>query len=113
MHGTMRPVTGGPIEFDDFFGPSTRLDHLTLAGVQLKPGDRVRVNPKGRPDVLDIALSGETAIVEAIEQDLERRIHLAVVFEKDPGKDLGLMRQPGHRFFYGLDEVQPIQPEVQ
>ena len=28
------------------------------------------------------------------------------------GKDLGLTRQPGHRFFYALDEVEPLrQPE--
>ena len=24
------------------------------------------------------------------------------------GKDLGMMRQPGHRFFYGVDEVEPV-----
>jgi len=31
-----------------------------------------------------------------------------VVLDEDPGKDLGLMRQPGHRFFYGTDEIEPL-----
>jgi hypothetical protein len=33
---------------------------------------------------------------------------LALVLDDDPGKDLGFMRQPGHRFFYTLDEVEPV-----
>src|SRR5205085_3289679 len=26
----------------------------------------------------------------------------------DPGRDLGLARQPGHRFFFSLEEVEPL-----
>jgi hypothetical protein len=48
-------------------------------------------------------------MIEAIEEDAEKRIHLAVVLDDDPGKDLGFMRQPGHRFFYTLDEVEPLR----
>jgi hydrogenase maturation protease len=61
---------------------------------------------------MDVALAGQTAIIEAIEQDMEKRIHLALVLENDPGKDLGMLRQPGHRFFYGLDEVEPLVEEL-
>jgi hypothetical protein len=28
--------------------------------------------------------------------------------DDDPGKDLGLQGEPGHRFFFGLDEVEVI-----
>jgi len=56
---------------------------------------------------MDMALSGRLAVIEAIEEDLEHRIHLALVLEDDPGKDLGLLRQPGHRFFFAADEVEP------
>jgi len=56
-------------------------------------------------------LDGQAAIIEAVEEDVERKIHLAVVFENDPGKDLGLSK-PGHRFFYGVEEVEPIQTEA-
>ena len=52
---------------------------------------------------------GKLPIIEAIEQDSEARVHLALVLDEDPGKDLGLMRQPGHRFFYGADEIEPLR----
>lgn len=113
MHGTMKSAEAGArIEFDDFFGANTRLDSVIVASVTLKPGARVRIRPKGRADVMDLALAGQTAIVEAVEQDLEKNIFLAVVFENDPGKDLGMMRQPGHRFFYSVDEVEPLVEEL-
>jgi hypothetical protein len=114
MHGTLRerrPVDPAPVEFDDFFGANARLKGATVAGVHVQAGDRVRIRPKARADVMDMALNGQIAIVEAIEQDLEQRIHLALVLENDPGKDLGLLRQPGHRFFYGIDEVEPLAGE--
>ena len=33
---------------------------------------------------------------------------LAVTVEGDPGRDLGQARQPGHRFFFSVDEVEPL-----
>jgi hypothetical protein len=68
----------------------------------------VRIRPKSRADIMDIALEGKAAVIEAIEHDAENRIHLALVLDDDPGKDLGFLRQPGHRFFFGLDEVEPL-----
>ena len=56
----------------------------------------------------DVVLAGRIAIIESIEQDFENRTHVAVVIEDDPGKDLGFMRQPGHRFFFSADEVERI-----
>jgi hypothetical protein len=85
MHGTMRDVR-----------------------VPLKRGDRVRLRPKPGGDVFDIVLNGRTAIIESIEQDFEDRTHVAVIIEDDPGRDLGLMRQPGHRFFFSAEEVEPL-----
>lgn len=99
---------GAAIDFDDFFGPSTRLQGVSVKGVYLRAGDRIRLCPKGRADAIDMMLAGQVGIIEAVEQDLERRVHLAIVLENDPGKDLGMLRQPGHRFFYGVDEVEPI-----
>jgi hypothetical protein len=58
---------------------------------------------------MDIALQGKAAVIESIEQDAENRIYLALVLDEDPGKDLGFLRQPGHRFFYGVNEVEPLQ----
>ena len=104
MHGSMRDLRA----CEDDFGASTRLESVSIGGFSIKAGDRVRIHPKSRADIMDIALAGKAAFVETIEQDAEARVHLAVVLEEDPGKDLGLMRQAGHRFFYGADEVEPL-----
>jgi len=85
-------------------------DLLRLHGARrdstLKSGDRVRLHPKPGADAIDTVLAGRTAIVEAIEEDFEKQTHIAVVIEDDPGRDLGLHRQPGHRFFFSPDEVE-------
>ena len=73
----------------------------------LRVGDAVRLVPRDGADVIDIALRGRLATVESIEMDFEDRIHVAVVVDDDPGKDFGLMRQPGHRFFFSLDDIEP------
>ena len=81
---------------------------LTIAGVELKPGHRVRLHPGKRSDVMDIALAGKTAMIESIEQDYEGKFHVCVVADDDPGRDIGMMRQPGHRFFFDPEEVEPL-----
>jgi hydrogenase maturation protease len=60
---------------------------------------------------MDIALAGQTATIECIEQDYEGKHHVCVVLDNDPGKDMGFMRLPGHRFFFDAEEVEPIPPE--
>ena len=85
-------------------------DSVTVAGAEIKLGDRVRVHPRAGGDIFDLALAGQVAIVESIEQDYEGKLHLAVVIENDPGKDLGVLRQPGHRFFFTPEEVDPLPP---
>jgi hypothetical protein len=75
----------------------------------LKPGDRVRLKPKPGGDIFDVVLQGRIGIVESVDQDLENRLHVAVVIEDDPGKDLGFMRQPGHRFFFSSDELELVR----
>ncbi len=71
-------------------------------------GDRVRLRPQARADIMDIVLRGKVAVIEAIERDFEDRVHLAVTLLDDPGRDLGLERMPGHRFFFAPDEVEKL-----
>ena len=86
----------------------TPLAQVSVAGVEVRAGDRVRLRPRKGGDILDLALSGKVAVVEAIEQDYEGNTHLAVVLDDDPGRDLGMLRQPGHRFFFAPEEVEPV-----
>jgi hydrogenase maturation protease len=88
-------------------------DTADVAGVELRRGSRVRLNPRGGGDVFDVALSGRLAVVEAVEQDQDGTLQVAVTLFDDPGRDLGEARFPGHRFFFGLDEVEPIENAVE
>lgn len=64
-------------------------------GVELRKGSRVRLTPRPGRDILDLAPAGRVAVVEALDQDPEGAIHLAVVLEDDPGRELGEARLPG------------------
>jgi len=88
-----------------------KVDHLAVAGVDLRVGSKVVLEPRKGADIFDLALRGQTAIIESIEQDYEGKFQLAVVLEDDPGRDLGMMRQPGHLFFFEPEEVRPALEE--
>jgi hypothetical protein len=88
------------------------VESVTVFGCQVRRGDRVRLWPQKTADIVDLALSGKVATIEAIEQDLEDRVLFAVVIDDDPGHDMGMLRQPGHRFFFSPDEVEPLALNV-
>jgi hypothetical protein len=88
------------------------LESLIVEGVELEKGSRVLLWPHSGGDIMDIALKGKVAFVEAIEQDYEDRIYIAVTLEDDPGRDLGGDRILGHRFFFSPEEVEPLDFEV-
>ncbi|MDW3687764.1 hypothetical protein RA280_39730 [Cupriavidus sp. CV2] len=118
LHGAMRHIRAG--EGEDAIAPAAgpspwagldagpRLACLRVAGREIRVGDHVRLHPRSRADIFDIALSGQVATIESIERDFEDRVHVAVTVDCDPGKDLGLARMPGHRFFFGPDEIEPL-----
>jgi hypothetical protein len=96
-----------PLEETKAAPESVRIVGLDLRGVDLRVGDRVILSPQKKADIMDMALAGKVAVIEAIEQDFEDQIQLAVVLDDDPGREFGMMRQPGHRFFFSPDEVLP------
>jgi len=83
-------------------------ESVRVFGVDLRVGDRVRLWPQKKADIIDLALTGKVAVIEAIDQDFEDQIQLAVVLDDDPGREFGMMRQPGHRFFFSPDEIEPV-----
>jgi hypothetical protein len=84
---------------------------VRVFGVEVRVGDRVRLWPQKTADIIDMALVGKVAVIEAIEQDFEDQIQFAVVLDDDPGREFGMMRQPGHRFFFSPDEIEPARGE--
>jgi hydrogenase maturation protease len=81
---------------------------VEVDGVAVSRGSRVRLHPRAGGDVFDLALAGRTAVVESLEEDLDGGVQLAVTVDDDPGRDLGDLRQPGHRFFFTPAEVEPL-----
>ena len=103
LHGVWRDVSGAGSAQSH---PKPELASLAIKGQALTVGDRVRLKPRKGGDAMDIVLAGKIAIVEAIERDFEDRVHVAVVIADDPGRDFGLARLPGHRFFFAPEEVE-------
>ena len=92
----------------DPFEEKPQPESVRVFGVDLRKGDRVRLWPQKTADIMDMALVGGTAVIEAIEQDFDDRIHFAVVVEDDPGREFGELRQPGHRFFFLPKRWNPL-----
>jgi hydrogenase maturation protease len=108
MSGTRDPGVPGAV-WDQLERPGP--DRVTVDGVEVRAGSRVRLRPRAGGDVFDVALAGKLAVVEGIDTDLDGNVKLAVAVDDDPGRDLGLRRQPGHRFFFSLDEVEPLRDD--
>lgn len=88
-----------------------KLECVHVGPCEIRRGDGVRLHPHRSADILDLALAGQAATVSSIEQDFEGQVYLAVTVDADPGRDLGDLRQPGHRFFFALDEIEPLARE--
>jgi hypothetical protein len=84
------------------------LDQIAIDGVRFARGDHVRLHPRNGGDIMDVALAGKIGIIESIEQDYDGKVQVAVVMDDDPGKDLGFLRQPGHRFFFNPEEIESV-----
>jgi len=115
MHGSLREwrKPEDALEKQIFGVSSATLENDTLNGLHIKVGDPVIVRPKARADAYDLILAGKRAMVVALEEDAEGKVHAAVVLDDDPGRDLGIMRQPGHRFFFGLDELEALATDTE
>jgi hydrogenase maturation protease len=84
-----------------------------VGGVEVGRGSRVVLRPRPGADIFDQAIAGKVAVVDRVVEDMEGLVQLAVVVEDDPGRDMGEMRQPGHRFFFSPDEVEPLAGQTQ
>ncbi|GII66200.1 hypothetical protein Skr01_62850 [Sphaerisporangium krabiense] len=108
LHGVMRHEPATPWwdpAADAAVSPDT--DTVTVAGVEVAKGSRVRLTPgRRRADAHDMFLAGRTARVEAVLSDVDGAPHLAVTLEEDPGADLH--RSHGRYLYFAPDEVEPL-----
>lgn len=116
LHGAMRclrPVSSADAMPDPWqrIDAMPRLAWLNVGGMQLRVGDAVTLRPRQSADIMDLALDGRRATIESIERDFDDRVHVAVTIDDDPGRDLGLARMPGHRFFFAPEELVPAAGE--
>ena len=117
LHGTRRELRSSTDLEDRPAGKEwptackPELAFLHADGRGLAVGDRVRLRPKGGADIFDLILKDEMAVIEAIERDFDNKVHVAVVLDADPGREFGLDRMPGHRFFFSPDEIEPVGKE--
>jgi hydrogenase maturation protease len=97
----------GPVDFWEEQGKPGP-DSARVDGRTIRKGSRVRLRPRAGGDVFDLALADRLAVVEGIDEDAEGELHVSVTLDDDPGRDLGAAGILGHRFFFSLDEVEPV-----
>lgn len=91
---------------------SPETDHVLVGGVQVAHGSRVVMRPGARrADAQDLFLAGREAVVEAVLQDVDGQVHLALTPVDDPAADL--QRTHGRFLYFAPDEVEPLGPAGQ
>ncbi len=93
---------------DSSVSPET--DQVLIDGVPVARGSKVRMRPGiRRADAQDLFLIGRDAQVEAILQDVDGQVHVAVTPVEDPMADL--QRAQGRFLYFAPDELEPLGEE--
>ncbi|WP_432041214.1 hypothetical protein [Streptomyces cadmiisoli] len=86
-------------------------DHVQVGGHAVRAGSRVVLRPRLRhTDAQDLFLHGRNALVEAVLQDVDGGVHIAVTVDDDPGADL--RREQGRFLYFQPDEVEPLPEDA-
>ena len=89
---------------DQSVSPET--DEVLINGVPVGRGSKVRMRPGARrADAQDLFLAGREALVEAVLQDVDGQVHVAVTPVADPMADL--QRAQGRFLYFAPDELEP------
>src|SRR5205823_10826 len=114
LPGTEEPSAGDPTSgqqvpwwdpaADTSVDPGT--DSVLIAGVEVKRGTPVRLQPSRRADAHDLFLRDKAATVAGVFQDVDGSRHIAVTLDDDPARD-ELLWQGRYLYFYP-DEIVPL-----
>ena len=70
------------------------LAKVEVDGVEIRKGDRVILRPKVGGDIFDIALAGQIAIIESIEEDYENNNWFTIGIMPPKSVDMTLVHLP-------------------
>ena len=85
---------------------SPETDQVMIEGVPVARGSKVRMRPGARrADAQDLFLVGREALVEAVLQDVDGQVHVAVTPVADPMAEL--QRSQGRFLYFAPDELEP------
>ncbi|MGH3560246.1 MAG: hypothetical protein ACRDTN_00130 [Mycobacterium sp.] len=82
------------------------VDAVLVNGVRVARGSQVRLHPARRADAQDLFVSGKTARVTSVHEDVDGRQHVGVVVDDDPAADLHDWY--GRYLYFAPDEVEPL-----
>ena len=89
---------------DSAVDPGT--DAVVIDGVRVAQGSLVRVHPTRRADAQDLFFADRVARVTAVVNDVDGRVHVALVLVDDPAADLHDWY--GRYFYFAPDELEPL-----
>ncbi|MFB8003061.1 hypothetical protein [Nocardia sp. NPDC056000] len=81
-------------------------DAVSVNGVRVSRGTRVRLHPSRRADAQDLFFAGQLARVTSVHEDVDGQAHIGVVIENDPAADLH--EWYGRYLYFAPDEVEPV-----
>jgi hypothetical protein len=85
------------------------IDAVLVNGVRVARGSRVRLRPSRRADAQDLFVSGKTAHVTSVHEDVDGNQHVGVVVDDDPAGDLHDWY--GRYLYFAPDEVEPLEAQ--
>ncbi|TCO62402.1 hypothetical protein [Actinocrispum wychmicini] len=112
LHGTIRYLRDVSEPAKPWWDPgadssvSPETDSVTVDGVPVAKGSRVRLKPGKRADAHDMFLAGRVAVVQAVFLDVDDGRHLAVTLEDDLGAELYAAH--GRYRYFAPEEVEPL-----
>ncbi|MGQ4597661.1 hypothetical protein [Nocardia sp. R6R-6] len=83
------------------------VDAVSVAGVLVRQGSRVRLHPSRRADAQDLFFAGKCARVVSVHEDVDGQAHVGVVLDDDPAADLH--EWYGRYLYFAPDEVEPLE----
>lgn len=82
------------------------VDAVSINGVRVSRGSRVRIHPSRRADAQDLFFADKIAKVTSVHETVDGDRHVGVVLEDDPAADLH--EWYGRYLYFAPDEIEPL-----